>query len=97
MRRRPIRSSQKPTLGLVMGGGEESGSVYSHSGHLKVASTTTQPISKEAQLLELLNSLEKEVENLQSKYLEALDTWTSVTEILVRRSRFTEDSIITKE
>jgi hypothetical protein len=57
-------------------GGEESGSASTIYGPVRAGLTTTPATNKEAALLELLNSLEKRVEILESKYLEVLDTLT---------------------
>ena len=75
--------SQRPTLGLVMGGGEGNGNVSSNFGPVKAGLTTTHR-TQQVQLSELLNSLEREVENLNSKYCEAYVTLVNVMEHLVR-------------
>ena len=74
----------RPTLGLVMGGEEGNGRVSTPFGPLKVGLTITPKTNKEVQLSVLLSSLEKEVENLNSKYCEAYVTLVSVMEHLVR-------------
>ena len=78
-----IKGSQRPTLGLVMGGGEGNGNGSSNFGPVKAGLTTTHR-TQQVQLSELLNSLEREVENLNSKYCEAYVTLVSVTEHLAR-------------
>jgi molybdopterin converting factor small subunit len=65
-------------------GEEESGSAFTFFGPVRAGLTTSQATSKEAQLSELLSSLEKEVENLRSKYCEAYITLISVMEHLVK-------------
>ena len=75
---------QRNTRGLRLVGEGESGPVLSPYGPMRAGLTISQATSKEAQLLELLNCLEREVENLRSKYCEAYVTLISVTEHLVR-------------
>ena len=75
---------QSNTRGLRLVGEGESGSASTFFGPVRAGLTISQPTSKEAQLLELLSSLEREVENLRSKYCEAYVTLISVTEHLVR-------------
>jgi hypothetical protein len=65
-------------------GEEESGSASTFFGPVRAGLTTSQLTSKEAQLSELLNSLEREVENLRSKYCEAYITLISVMEHLAK-------------
>ena len=74
---------QSNTPGLRLVGEGESGSALSPYGPMRAGLT----ISHRTQLLvlsELLKCLEKEVENLRSKYCEAYVTLISVTEHLVR-------------
>ncbi len=75
---------QSNTRGLRLVGEGESGSAFTFFGPVRAGLTTSQATSKEAQLSELLKCLEKEVENLRSKYCEAYVTLISVTEHLVR-------------
>ena len=75
---------QSNTRGLRLVGEEESGSASTFFGPVRAGLTTSRPTSKEAQLSELLSSLEREVENLRSKYCEAYVILISVTEHLVR-------------
>ncbi len=75
---------QRNTRGLRLVGEEESGSAFTFFGPVRAGLTTSQATSKEAQLSELLSSLEKEVENLRSKYCEAYITLISVMEHLVK-------------
>jgi hypothetical protein len=61
----------------------ESGSASTIFGPVKAGLTSTHRTQSQA-LSELLNSLEREVESLHSKYCEAYVTLTSVMEHLVR-------------
>ena len=82
--------SEKPKgsarLTLLPGGAGvgESGSAYTTYGCERVDGITSHKIL-EAQLLELLNGLERQVETLESKFLEVLDT--SLIDILRRVER----------
>ncbi len=84
---RSQRTKQLQRLTLVQGGDglESNGYVCTIYGCESHASTTWPLISKEAQLSELLNDLEKRVETLESRYLEAYATLT--TDILPRVER----------
>jgi hypothetical protein len=62
---------QSDTPGLRLVGEEESGSVLSPYGPMKAGLTTSHSNQQLAQLSVLLNSLEREVEILHSKYCEA--------------------------
>ena len=75
---------QSNTRGLRLVGEGESGSAFTFFGPVRAGLTTSQATSKEAQLSELLSSLEREVENLRSKYCEAYITLISVMEHLVK-------------
>ena len=75
---------QSNTPGLRLVGEGESGSVLSPYGPMRAGLTTSQATNKEAQLLELLSSLEKEVEILHSKYCEAYVILIDVMERLAR-------------
>jgi DNA integrity scanning protein DisA with diadenylate cyclase activity len=57
------------------------------------AGLTISHRTQQAQLSELLNSLEREVESLHSKYCEAYVTLTSVMEHLARLGAFTNVKI----
>jgi len=74
---------QSNTRGLRLVGEEENGSASTIFGPVKAGLTTTHKTQSQA-LSELLNSLEREVESLHSKYCEAYVTLTSVMEHLVR-------------
>ena len=69
--------------GLRLVGEEENGNAFSLYGP-KRAGLTTTPRTHDQALSELLNSLEREVENLNSKYCEAYVTLINVMEHLVR-------------
>jgi len=74
---------QSNMRGLRLVGEEESGSVSTTFGPVRAGLTTTHR-TQQAQLSELLSSLEREVENLNSKYCEAYVTLINVTEHLAR-------------
>ena len=78
-----IKSWQSPTRGLRLVGEDESGSASTIYGPVRAGLTTTHR-TQQAQLSELLSSLEREVENLNSKYCEAYVTLINVTEHLAR-------------
>ena len=75
---------QRNTRGLRLVGEGESGSASTFFGPVRAGLTTSQATSKEAQLSELLSSLEREVESQQSRFYEACVTLNIVTERLVR-------------
>ena len=77
---------QSNTRGLRLVGEDESGSASTTFGPVKAGLITTHKTSREVQLSELLNCLEREVESLHSKYCEAYVTLTSVMEHLVKLS-----------
>jgi hypothetical protein len=87
--------SPKNMRGLRLVGKAERASALSNYGPVRAGLTTTQVINREAALLELLSSLEKRVEILESKYLEALDTFQSVTQRLAVLSLTTINEITT--
>jgi hypothetical protein len=74
---------QSNTPGLRLVGEGESGSVLSPYGPMR-AGLTTSHRTQLAQLSELLNSLEREVEILHSKYCEAYVILIDVMERLAR-------------
>jgi hypothetical protein len=74
---------QSDTPGLRLVGEEESGSVLSPYGPMR-AGLTTSHRTQLAQLSVLLNSLEREVEILHSKYCEAYVILIDVMERLAR-------------
>jgi hypothetical protein len=79
-----IKGSQKNMPGLRLVGEEENGNAFSLYGPKRAGLITTHRTSREVQLSELLNSLEREVESLHSKYCEAYVTLTSVMEHLAK-------------
>ena len=91
-----IKGSQKSMRGLRLVGEEESGNAFSLYGP-KRAGLITSPRTQQVQLSELLNSLEREVENLNSKYCEAYVTLVSVMEHLVRLTDLLSPTNTTKE
>ena len=88
---------QSNTPGLRLVGEGESGSASSPYGPMRAGLTTSQATNKEAQLLELLNSLEKEVEILHSKYCEAYVILIDVMERLARLTSSLSPTDIIKE
>ena len=78
-----IKGPQKNMRGLRLVGEEENGNAFSLYGP-KRAGLITTPRTHDQALSELLNSLEREVESLHSKYCEAYVTLVSVTEHLAR-------------
>ena len=90
----PIDYSQRPTLRLVTGGEEESGPALIPFGPVRAGLTTTRT-TQEVALTELLNSLEKRIEDLQSKFSTVLDTFLSDTQHLVERGSSTLDTTTT--
>ena len=88
---------QRNTRGLRLVGEGESGSASTFFGPVRAGLTTSQATSKEAQLSELLKCLEREVENLRSKYCEAYVTLMDVTERLVRLNALLLNTDTTKE
>ena len=78
-----IEKEPKNMRGLRLVGEESSGPAYSNYGPVRAGLTTTHKTQNQ-QLSELLNSLEREVETLNSKYCEAYVTLVSVMEHLVR-------------
>ena len=87
--------SPKNMRGLRLVGEEENGNAFSLYGP-KRAGLTTTPKTQEVPLSELLNCLEREVENLNSKYCEVLDTLESVTKHLVRLTGLLSNTNTTK-
>jgi hypothetical protein len=65
-------------------GEDESGPASTNFGPVRAGLTILPVIRREATLSELLNSLEREVESLTSKYCEVYVTLISVMERLVR-------------
>ena len=78
-----IEKPPKNMRGLRLVGEESSGPAYSNYGPVRAGLTTTHRTQNQ-QLSELLNSLERKVETLNSKYCEAYVTLLSAMEILAR-------------
>ena len=92
MKRTTIKRSQKTTLRLVMGGKEESGSAYSPFGPVRAGLTTTQRTKEDLVLLVLLNSLERKIEDLNTKSSEVLNTFLTGTTHLVEHTSFSSST-----
>ncbi len=86
-----MRTNESPRLTLVRGGaGEESsGSASTIYGPVKAGLTIPQRTNKEVLLTESLNELERQVETLESKSLEVLDTLNTVIKHLAVLLPFT--------
>ena len=89
--RKPTGSSRLTTLRLVMGGQENKGDVLSPFGPVKVGLIHTQDHdtlteSRDQQLTELLNCLERKIAELNSKYFEVSDTFIRDTKRLATLS-----------
>ncbi len=78
-----IEKEPRPMRGLRLVGEEESGSASTIYGPVRAGLTTSHRINKEVQLSELLNSLERRVETLESRYSEVLGMYLNVTTRLV--------------
>jgi hypothetical protein len=87
---------QSNMRGLRLVGEGESGSALTPYGPVRAGLTTSPATSKEAQLLESLKCLEREVESLNSKYCEAYVTLVSVMEHLVKLYAITTKETTTK-
>jgi hypothetical protein len=97
MKRNITGSSQKTTLRLVLGGKEESGNALSPFGPVRAALTTSQRTNKDLALLVLLSSLERKIEDLNTKSLEVLNTFLTDTDHPVRHISFSSTATITNE
>ena len=80
-----IKGSQKNMRGLRLVGEEENGNAFSLYGPVKAGLSTTHRTQSQA-LSELLSSLEKEVENLNSKYCEA---YVTLLDVMTRLAKLT--------
>ena len=80
-----IKGSQKSMRGLRLVGEEENGRASSNYGPVRAGLTTTHRTQSQA-LSELLSSLEKEVENLNSKYCEA---YVTLLDVMTRLAKLT--------
>ncbi len=96
MKRNITGSLQKSTLRLVLGGKEESGNALSPFGPVRAGLTTSQRTNKDLALLVLLSSLERKIEDLNTKSLEVLNTFLSDTNHPVRHISFSSTATITK-
>lgn len=97
MKRTTIESSQKTTLRLVMGGKVENGNALSPFGPVRAGLTTTQRTNKDLALTVLLSSLEKKIQDLNTKSSEVLNTFLNGTTHLVEHTSFTSSTTITNE
>ena len=81
-----MRINASPRLTLLQGGvgEEESGSVSSPYGPVRVGLTTSQPTNREVQLSESLNSLDSQIQTLESRFYEACVTLNIAISDLVR-------------
>jgi len=94
MRRSTTRSSHKTTLRLVLGGKEESGNVYSPFGPVRAGLITTQR-TQDLALTVLLSSLERKIEDLNTRSCEVLNTFLSDTKHLAEPiSSFSSETTI---
>ena len=91
-----IKDSPKNMLGLRLVGEDENGRAYSNYGPVRAGLTTTHR-TQQVQLSELLNCLEREVEDLNSKYCEAYVTLINVMESLVKLTALLLPTSTTKE
>lgn len=97
MRSDQTGKSHKNTRGLRLVGEDESSYAWSPYGPKRAGLTTSQRIERDQALSESLNSLEKQVETLESRYLEVLGTLIDVMDLLVKRGAFTKGITITEE
>ena len=85
---------QSNTRGLRLVGEVKNGFASTTFGPVKAGLTTTHRTQDQV-LSELLNSLEREVESLHSKYCEAYVTLTSALDLLVRLGDIIKKSDVT--
>ena len=90
-----MRINESPRLTLVRGGDgeEENGSASTIYGPVKAGLTIPQRTNKEVLLSESLNGLERQVETLESRYLEVLDTLNTAIKHLAVLLPFTTSAI----
>ena len=83
-----MRTNESPRLTLLRGGGgqDENGSASTIFGPVRAGLTTSHRTQSQP-LSELLNDLESGIDDLESKFLEVLDT--SLIDILRRVGRLT--------
>jgi hypothetical protein len=79
-----------------LGGKEKSGSALSPFGPVRAGLTTSQRTNKDLALLVLLSSLERKIEDLNTKSLEVLNTFLSDTNHPVRHISFSSTATITR-
>jgi hypothetical protein len=81
------RTEESPRLTLVRGGDgvEESGSASTIYGPVRAGLTTSPKTTKVQALSESLNSLEREVQTLESRFYEVCVTLNLVIGVLVER------------
>ena len=92
MRRSTIRSSHKTTLRLVMGGKAENGNALSPFGPVRAGLTTMQRTNRDLALLVLLSSLERKIEDLNTKSYGVLNTFLNDTTHLVEHTSSTSST-----
>ena len=97
MRRDTTGRSQKTTLRLVLGGKEENGSALSPFGPVRAGLTTLQRTNKDLALTELLNSLERKIEDLNTRSCEVLNMYLSDTPHRVKHISFSSSTTITEQ
>jgi len=95
MKKYITKGLQRTTLRLVLGGKEESGSALSPFGPVRAGLTTTQRTNKDLALLVLLSSLERKIEDLNTKSSEVLNTFLTGTTHLVEHTSFSSSTTIT--
>ena len=95
MKKTIIERSHKTTLRLVMGGKAESGNALSPFGPVRAGLTTTQKTNRDLALLVLLNSLERKIEDLNTRSSEVLNTFLSDTTHLVEHTSSISSTTIT--
>jgi len=88
MKRSTIERSHKTTLRLVMGGKVENGNALSPFGPVRAGLTTMQRTNKDLALLVLLNSLERKIEDLNTKSSEVLNIFLNGTTHLAEPTTF---------
>lgn len=99
---KPTRSSRLTTLRLVMGGVGQKGDASSPFGPLRVGLIHTQDHdtlteSRDQQLTELLNCLERKIAELNSRYSEVSDIFIRDTARLANLSVSITSTTITEE
>ena len=97
MRRNATERSHKTTLRLVMGGKAENGNALSPFGPVRAGLTTMQRTNRDLALLVLLNSLERKIEDLNTKSYEVLNTFLKDTSPLAELTAFSSSEISTNE